>query len=183
MRFGRVGALLDRIPYRHGPVLRGELREASVILDVGGGTGRIARHVRKGRVLVLDVEPHLLSRARAHGYDVVLADAAHLPIRDLGVDAVLMVDAFHHMPEQALVLAESRRVARECVVIEEFDPSSVGGRLIQLGERILRFGSTFHTPEDLARMAADAGLRGSIARRDPRDYAFLWRRERDAGDA
>lgn len=175
MDFERLGPLMDLVPYRHAARLAGLLGGARLVLDVGGGTGRIARRLRGAgaRIVVADVSRGMLGRARTRGFDVVLADAAALPFRTASADAAIAVDAFHHFPAQEAAMREMARVARERIVIEEFDPASWQGRLIERIERAARFGSTFREPPRLARMAEEAGLAPRIERHSARDYALV----------
>ncbi|MBM4283387.1 MAG: class I SAM-dependent methyltransferase [Deltaproteobacteria bacterium] len=82
----------------------------AVVADVGAGTGyfavRLARSLRQGRVLALDVESSMVryveQRARAEGLDnlaarVTPADRADV---DAGTDLVLVVDTFHHIADR-----------------------------------------------------------------------------------
>lgn len=166
---------MDRVPYAHADALRAELGGAKLILDVGGGTGRIARRLSPARVVIVDVERAMLLRARERGLDVVQADAARLPFRDETIQAVLMVDAFHHLPSQREALVEARRVLHKDgkLVLEEFDPTSIGGAMIEFGEKVLRFGSRFHAPDSLHRLVEQVGFRVRTDRRTRRDYAII----------
>lgn len=139
-------------------------REVERVLDVGGGTGRGANALGSGTAsperIVADAAPGMTRQARRNGFEAVRADAATLPFADESVDAVLIVDALHHFgkPEQAI--RESTRVLRPggVLVIREIDPTALVGRLIEAGEHLYGFDSTFFAPSDLAHRVADAGL-------------------------
>lgn len=172
---------MDLVPYRHEQELRALLGGGTWLLDLGGGTGRVSERVRDqwARVVVADVERNMLKRARRRGLDTVVADARHLPFRECTFGGVLTVDAFHHFPGQDRVLAEVARSLAPSgrAVLEEFDPSNWQGRLIMLGERLARFGSTFHRPADLERMVRTAGLAPRVERLSSRDYAVVAERD------
>lgn len=166
---------MDRAPYRNVAKLRALLPGGALLVDVGGGTGRVARHLRDRyrTVLVTDVERAMLVRARAKGLPCVLADAARLPFKDGAADALVAVDAFHHFPDQERALSEAARVARR-VVLEEFDPTTLGGALVRLFEKLAGFGSRFHAPDALARLARGAAGRGvDVVRFGGKDYAIV----------
>lgn len=150
MRFHHLARLMDLVPYPRTRELREAAGTGEWMLDVGGGTGRISQRLRDQyhHLVVLDVERSMLRRAKARGLDVVLADSAHLPIKEGQADFVLMVDALHHFPDPTGALAEAARTLRHqgALRVEEFDPSSVIGRAIEQAERILRFSSTFRRP-------------------------------------
>lgn len=143
-------ALADR------PVERG--------LDVGGGTGRGASAVEGVDWTVVDAAAGMLREARGAGHRTVRGDAARLPVRDASVDAVMVVDALHHVADQAGALREAARVLRPggVLVVREFDPGTLLGRALVLAERAVLFDSTFHRPDDLATMVEAAGLRARV---------------------
>jgi demethylmenaquinone methyltransferase/2-methoxy-6-polyprenyl-1,4-benzoquinol methylase len=143
------------LAYAHRPVER--------VVDVGGGTGRGARAVEAAEQLVVDAAPGMLRRVPA-GIDRVAGDATRLPLRADSADAVLIVDALHHMPDHAAVLAEAARVLRPggVLVVREFDPTTLRGLALDIAEALVGFGSTFRQPDDLARLARRAGLEVAI---------------------
>ena len=134
------------------------------ILDVGGGTGRAVRSVGAPERLVADPAAGMLSQAREHGLEVVRAEGARLPFDDASVDAVLVVDALHHISDQLGVLTEAYRILRPggVIIVSEFDPSTLRGRLLVAGERLVGFDSTFHTPATLRDAMARSGFDATI---------------------
>lgn len=142
-------------------------RPVERVLDVGGGTGRaasaLARDTREvaGRdVTVVDASAGMLAEARANGLPAVRGDAARLPFRDDSVDAVVVVDALHHFPDRDGALAEARRVLRPggVLVVRDFDPETLRGRLLVAAEHAVGFASAFDAPDDCAARLAHAGL-------------------------
>lgn len=142
-------------------------RDVERVLDVGGGTGQGVRALDVRERVVVDAAPGMARRARDHGVDAVQGDAARLPVKDASVDAVLILDALHHMADPEGVVAETARVLRPggVLVLLEFDPTTVLGRLLAASEHLFGMESTFHTPDDLAAMVRAAGLTASIPRR------------------
>jgi demethylmenaquinone methyltransferase/2-methoxy-6-polyprenyl-1,4-benzoquinol methylase len=101
-------------------------------------------------------------------------DAGRLPVCTAAVDAVVVLDAFHHLPDPDAALAEAVRVLRPggVLVIREFDPGTLRGRALAAAERAVGFDSTFRGPDELAAAvdgaappASDAGLSASIVDR------------------
>ena len=127
--------------------------EVSTVLDLAGGSGRIARELASTYdVTVCDLSRPMLEQARRHGLQGVQADATTLPVRDDAVDGVVIADAYHHLPRPEAVLHEVRRVLRPggVLVVRDFDPATVRGKAIELVERALRWPCEFRTPGALA---------------------------------
>lgn len=154
--FDRLARLYDLAmpPARFAPLANGLARARRPVhraLDIGGGTGRAAAAIRPETVVV-DAAPGMLRRARSKGHAAVAGDATRLPVADDSVDAALVVDALHHMPDHPGVVGELFRVLRPggVAIIREFDPTTPPGRVLAAAEHAGGFGSTFHTPADLA---------------------------------
>ncbi len=90
------------------------LSEASTVLDLGAGTGRLARAVRPHVGQVVAVEPLPGMRAaigQPDGVRVLEGTAEAIPLPDASVDAVAVGDAFHWFRGRD-ALAEIHRVLR-----------------------------------------------------------------------
>jgi demethylmenaquinone methyltransferase/2-methoxy-6-polyprenyl-1,4-benzoquinol methylase len=133
------------------------------VLDLGGGTGRAARAVGPDTV-IFDASEPMLARATSNGHPTIRGDVRALPIAAESVDAVVSVDAIHHLPDVPGVLAEVHRVLRPggVFVVRDFDPTTVRGRGLVFAEHLVGFESTFFSVEDLAERFADAGLDPTI---------------------
>lgn len=178
-RFRFLAPFLDLLPYPNEEALRAALSPAhgGTLLEVGGGTGRIARRVEPDfeEVVLVDLQPATLARAPP-GLGRVVGDAGQLPVATGSVDAVLAVDAFHHFHEPEAVLAEARRVLAPggSLVVEEFDPAHWMTKAVVAFERVARFGSTFYHPADLRDRVAEAGFpEPAVVRFSDRDYAVV----------
>ena len=156
--FDRIAPLYDlAMPPADGDALAAGFNRATRpidrLLDVGGGSGRAAAAVTGPDRLVVDVSRPMLRRARAvRGLSAVAGDAGRLPVADDAVDAVLVVDAFHHLPAQAAAIDEAARVLAPggVFVIREFDPTHPLGRLLVAAEHAIGMTSHFRSPDDLA---------------------------------
>lgn len=129
------------------------------VLDLGGGTGRAARAITAPQRTVLDISRRMLRRA-SRALSRVQADAASVPFRDEAIDAVLVVDTLHHLPDPEAALAEVARILRPggVVVVQEFDRASILGRLIAGFEHLLGMNSQFYTIDELAALLEAVGL-------------------------
>ena len=95
------------------------LRDAGVVLDIGGGTGAIGEMwSAASKYICLDIDPLNLEGFAAKNPTgiALLADAARVPIADGSVDVVLCTNVTHHLPDVVLerMVAESARVLNPC---------------------------------------------------------------------
>ncbi len=76
------------------------------------------------------------------------------------VDAVVIADALHHIGDVDAALSEAERVLRPggVVVVREFDPATIRGRMLARGEHLLRMQSSFITPDALSEALYAANL-------------------------
>jgi SAM-dependent methyltransferase len=84
---------------------------ARIVLDVGGGNGRLARLLPDLglRCLLIDISATMLALAPR---PAARADGARLPIADGTVDAVAALYTLYHYDDPRLPIAEARRVLR-----------------------------------------------------------------------
>jgi ubiquinone/menaquinone biosynthesis C-methylase UbiE len=114
------------------------LAPGMTVADLGAGTGYFLPHLSPavgptGRVLALDVEPEMVrymrDRAARQGLTNVVAravagDDPGLP--PAGVDRVLIVDTWHHLPDRAAYSAKLAAALKPggLVVVVDFTPES-----------------------------------------------------------
>ncbi|WP_123619260.1 class I SAM-dependent methyltransferase [Halorubrum sp. CSM-61] len=171
--FDRIAPLYDRVmPPADGEALAAGLDHATRpidrLLDVGGGSGRAAAALTGPEITVVDASLGMLARAREHrDLSGVAGDAGRLPFRDGSVDAATVVDAFHHLSDQAAAIEEAARVLAPggALVVREFDPTHPLGRALAASEHAIGMESRFRTPADLAADLAEAGFDPRIADR------------------
>ncbi len=163
--FDLIAPLYDRII---GPPDLDRLREALAVppggrvLDAGGGTGRVAVHLRDlgGEVVLLDRSLPMLRRARARGLATLAGDVTRLPFPDATFDRVVVVDALHHFTRPAAAIGELLRVLRPGgrLVIEEPDIRLGVVKLVALAERLMLMDSTFYAPAEIVQMIRACGF-------------------------
>jgi len=181
--FDRIARLYDLKPATRrrklAPALALAERDLERVLDVGGGTGQGVRALDVPDGVVVDAAQGMLARARERGVAGVRGDATRLPVADESVDAVLILDALHHMARPATVVSEAARVLRPggVLVCLEFDPTTVRGGGLAVAEHVFGFDSRFYTAGDLAAMVRGAGLSASIPR-DGFEYTVAGVKER-----
>lgn len=93
------------------------LCSATVVLDLGGGTGTLRRLWPATRAYIcLDIDLQKLRRFKRKYPDgiALLSDATHSPIRSGSVDVVLCMVVAHHVPDSLLIplIGESGRVLK-----------------------------------------------------------------------
>lgn len=152
------GPLIDALEQGTGEVLR--------VIDVGGGTGRAARAVGGDSRVVVDTSQGMLRRV-PRSIAPVRGTSDRLPLPDRSVDAVLIVDALHHIPDRPETLDEATRVIRPggVVVIRDFEPETRRGRILEFGEHLIGMRSSFRSADAVAAALAETGLEASVLER------------------
>lgn len=151
------------IPTHPEPIRERLVDQGGPFVDLGGGTGRFTgkMHPPEATSIVLDASPGMLARGRRAGrpHHPVQGLGETMPFEDDALGGITVTEAFHHFaPEQPGVVAEAARVLRGdgVLLIEEIDPTRLLGRLVELGEHVIGFGSVFLAPAELERIAEAA---------------------------
>lgn len=134
------------------------------LVDLGGGTGRAAIALDVSERIVLDAAAGMLRRARGRGLDAVRGDATRLPLAENSVDAVVVVDALHHMYDWPAVFESVSRVLAPggVFVVSDFDPTTLLGRGLVAAERLVGFRSQFSDPTGLVAQLGEVGFVPSV---------------------
>ncbi len=143
-------------------------RPVERVLDVGGGPGRALSAIETDLGVVVDPARGMVGRARTNGRAAILGDGATLPVRTKSVDAVVVTDALHHVGNQEGLLSEAVRVLRPggVLVVIDFDPTTIRGRLLVATEHAVGLESAFSSPSELAQRIESAGLAPEVLRDD-----------------
>jgi demethylmenaquinone methyltransferase/2-methoxy-6-polyprenyl-1,4-benzoquinol methylase len=155
-----------------------ELQAHESVLDVGGGTGRVARVAVEScrEVTVLDPCRAMLQRIPPRSnLHAVPGRAQAMPFQDNEFDVLLCVDALHHIKDASAAVAEMHRVLRPGgrVLVQEFDVRSWRGKAVQTFEHLLVDNSRFMDPTALEALFWAAGIQGTTHRRSWLEYVFL----------
>jgi demethylmenaquinone methyltransferase/2-methoxy-6-polyprenyl-1,4-benzoquinol methylase len=146
-----------------------ELPHTGTLLDAGGGTGRVAEALRPhvGSIIVADISRGMLAQARQKNLAAASAETERLPFPDGAFDRVLMVDALHHVVNQAATVRELFRVLKPGgrLVVEEPDVRTFAVKLIAVAEKIALMRSRFLDPNQIAALFP-AGARVHIEAKD-----------------
>lgn len=169
--FDRVAPVYDRlVPTTDSAPLSAGLATATRpierVVDLGGGTGRASRSLSDESV-VLDASQPMLAKARQHDHPTVRGDVRSLPLETESADAIVTVDALHHLPDVETVLREAARVLRPggVIVVRDFDPQTVRGRALSLAEGLVGFDSEFFPLDRLVDSLSATGFEPTILER------------------
>ncbi|MCK5159891.1 MAG: class I SAM-dependent methyltransferase, partial [Candidatus Heimdallarchaeota archaeon] len=92
------------------------LDSENLLLDLGGGTGRVAEqlldHVNECLVLDSSYEMLLEAKKKTDRFLNVQAVGEALPFRDKSLKQIFLNDSFHHIKKQRETLEESFRVLK-----------------------------------------------------------------------
>lgn len=88
------------------------------ILDLGSGSGTIARRIMDSRPEIEITGVDILIRPNTL-IPMIEYDGDHIPFEDNSFDYVTIADVLHHTPDPAAVLKEAARVAKHGVIIKD----------------------------------------------------------------
>jgi demethylmenaquinone methyltransferase/2-methoxy-6-polyprenyl-1,4-benzoquinol methylase len=132
----------------------GDFSKTDLVLDAGGGTGRVASalvpYVTK--VVVADLSQGMLVQADRKGLDAVHSPTESLPFGENSFDRILMIDALHHVCNQQETTDELWRVLTPggMLIIQEPDVRLISVKLVALAEKIALMRSHFLAPDKIA---------------------------------
>lgn len=129
------------------------------LLDIGGGTGRVASALLKDvdEVVIADVSLGMLRQTHPPTLQPVCSHSESLPFPDNFFERVIMVDALHHVIDQPASAREMFRVLKPGgrIIIEEPDINKFAVKLIALAEKLLLMRSHFLSPVQIASLFSD----------------------------
>jgi demethylmenaquinone methyltransferase/2-methoxy-6-polyprenyl-1,4-benzoquinol methylase len=153
-----------------------DLPKNGILLDAGGGTGRMASHLlpHVGKLVLSDLSFSMLREAHAKPLPRIVQAASHfLPFPDEYFDRVLVVDALHHFDHQGEVIKDLLRVLKPGgrLLIEEPDIRKFRAKMIRVMEKFLMMKSVFCRPEEIKSMVE---MYGGSARIEEDGFFTAW---------
>jgi ubiquinone/menaquinone biosynthesis C-methylase UbiE len=137
------------------------------ILDVGGGTGLIAKVLRGKKqnddIMVIDLSRSMLQKVKDPTLSVVQGDVTTFPLKDETFTLAILVNTLHHIYEtkQQVALREVFRILKKqgrIFIIEIWLPNTFLSNLFIKIEKIL-VGKTHHlTADKMQFVIQDAGF-------------------------
>jgi demethylmenaquinone methyltransferase/2-methoxy-6-polyprenyl-1,4-benzoquinol methylase len=124
-----------------------DLPTEGILLDAGGGTGRVAEAMSgyTRHALVADVSPGMMSYAVQKDIPCIYTPVETLSLASNSIARIIMMDALHHVRDQSAAARELFRVLQPggtCLIIEP-DIRKVGVKVIALMEKLLLMRSRF----------------------------------------
>lgn len=157
--FSILAPIYDRaIPFTRGDATRDILRLPidGFLLDAAGGTGRVAGELSKyvKKVFVADFSRGMLIQSAEKGLAGIETPAEMLPFGTETFERIIMVDALHHVEDQAKTVLELWRVLKKggLLVIEEPNIHKWQVKILAVLEKLALMRSHFLSPEHIARL-------------------------------
>lgn len=127
-----------------------------LLLDAAGGTGRVAKALKPfvKEVFVADLSKGMLSQAMNKNLKSVQTPVEVLPFAPETFDRIIMVDALHHVNNQAESISDLWRVLKGggCMVIEEPDVRTWQVKILAFMEKLILMQSHFKTPPQILQL-------------------------------
>jgi SAM-dependent methyltransferase len=140
------------------------LRASDSVLDVGAGTGWVAKRLAEQ----VGCSMTLVDVLNCNETDLPLQiyDGKKLPFPDKSFDTVLLVFVLHHTTNHEEILEEARRVARRAIVIVEDTPVNLFERGVELfWDTVLSWEHRFSAPHNYRTIQGWRGVFKSVGLR------------------
>lgn len=134
-----------------------DLPAGGAVLDAAGGTGRVAQFLAQEsvQVVVVDQTFQMLQEAKKKaGVDPVNALTERMPFQDGTFCCIIMVDALHHVADQAATIQELWRLLKPGgrIIIEEPDVRQFKVKIWAVLEKLAFMRSHLLTPTQVLRL-------------------------------
>ncbi len=159
--FGFISALYNQTAKYSPPARLLDLLDLSpngLLLDAGGGTGRVAEALRQlvREVVVADLSRGMLRHAVDKGLTTTCAPVELLPFASCTFERIIIVDVLHHVLSQRKTITELWRILAPGgrIIIIEPDIHKFVVKLIAIGEKLLLMRSHFLSAENISTLLA-----------------------------
>ena len=158
------------------------LEPGEKIIDVGGGTGLVAKVLRSKKqnddIMVIDLSRSMLQKVKDSTLSVIQGDVTTIPLRDETFTLAILINTIHHIDEtkQQVVMREVFRILKKqgrIFIIEISHPNTFFSNLFIKIEKIL-VGKTYHlTADKMQRITQEAGFH-KIKVFSPKKYPYRY---------
>jgi ubiquinone/menaquinone biosynthesis C-methylase UbiE len=166
--FDLIAPIFSRVGYASLEMMlaQADLPTPGRVLDVGGGTGRVATAIREhaGEVIIADASFGMLHQADRTRLGLACSNSETLPFPDRTFERIIMVDALHHVIHQGQTAREMYRVLKPGgrIIIEEPDIRKFAVKLIAVGEKLLLMRSHFLSPQRIMELFLFDSVKASV---------------------
>lgn len=153
-----------------------KLPSKGLMLDAGGGTGRVSSRLRTmiDEVVVCDLSLSMLKQAKLKGcLWLAQSHIEQLPFPDESFERIMVVDALHHFCNQRQSIQELLRVLKTGgrLVIEEPNIDKFIIKWVALAEKLFLMQSHFSSSDEIIAMINEQGFNADV---DKDDRFILW---------
>ena len=132
-----------------------KLPDNAVVLDAGGGTGRMVQNlpVSVAQVVIADESFKMLREAQKKtGLQLVCTHTENSPFKAGIFDCIIMVDALHHVVDQQTTVDELWRLLKPGgkIIIQEPNIRNFWVKLLAVFEKVALMRSHFLSPQKIA---------------------------------
>lgn len=141
------------------------------LLDAGGGTGRISQFLTDlaGQVVLADLSPKMLAQSLTKpGLKSTVSHTENLPFPEATFERIIMIDALHHVCDQAVTAGELWRTLKPggMILIEEPNADLWMVKIVAWAEKAALMRSHFLTPEEIKKLFQPFPAQIEIVRED-----------------
>jgi len=165
------------------------LEPQETIIDVGGGTGLIAKVLRgktqTSDIAVIDLSRSMLKKINDRTVSAIQGDITVFPLKNETVSLAVLINTMHHIPreKQRVALQEVNRILKKhgrIFIIDIWFPDTFLSNLFVKIEKLL-VGKTAHlTADTMKQMVQDAGFQEItvfLPKKYPYRYVVIGRKE------
>lgn len=153
-----------------------KLPARGLMLDAGGGTGRVSSRLRTmiDELVICDLSLPMLKQAKLKGrLWTAQSHIEQLPFSDESFERIVVVDALHHFCNQRQSIHELLRVLKTGgrLVIEEPDIDKFIIKWVALAEKLFLMRSHFFSSDEIVAIINEQGLNAYV---DKNDRFLFW---------